>query len=243
MELVIRSAVRAFEDLAAPGIPKLFLLCVALTAGAAVIAIGGGVWAYQHLLIPSMPSPDDYGSGFLYDALNVGAWFLFLALLIAPMFLLFWSLMIFIAGFFDEHIAERIEQHRYPTLAIGTNRPFWPEFWQDVRFTIKILLYNIGLIIVPIFWPFWWLLFPLLNGYVLGMYFFRMAGGRHIGREAAGTLAKQHRGKILLAGLGIVFAFTIPLVNLVVPFWGVALMVHLYHLIGKPAPQEVLPAE
>ena len=242
MELVLRSAIRAVEDLTAPGIPKLFFICLGLTALAAVAAITGGLWAYDAYILPSVPNEETLGASWLASIVGAAAWFFFTALLIVPIFMLFWSLMIVIAGFFDEHIAEKIEQHRYPNMAIGQSHAFWPEFWQDVRFTLKVLFFNLLLVLIPLFWPFWPILFPLVNGYMLGKYFFRMAGKRHIGRKAADALAKKHWLEILLGGVAIVFASGVPFLNLVVPFWGVSMMVHLYHMIDKPAAQEVLPA-
>jgi uncharacterized protein involved in cysteine biosynthesis len=37
---------------------------------------------------------------------------------------------------------------------------------------------------------------------------------------------------VTLAGLCIVIASGIPILQLIVPFWGVAMMVHLYHLVA-----------
>ena len=68
-----------------------------------------------------------------------------------------------------------------------------------------MLLLNIvvlfPMLIIPLFWPLLPIIFPAMNAYMLGRYFFQMAGGRHIGRKAADALGKQHRGKLLAAGL------------------------------------------
>lgn len=238
MELVIRSAINAIDDLRAPGMVKLFFLCVGITTLVAFSLLVLGINLIDAYLAPKVT----YENPMLPDSLQHS---LIVALgaivLITPLFLLFWSLMVFIASFFDEYIAEKIEKFRYPQLAVGQSHPFWSEFRQDVWFSIKILLINLVLLI-PIFWPIWPIVFPLLNGYMLGRYFFCMAGGRHIGRKAAGELVKKHRGKILIAGLLMVFASGVPVLNLLVPFWGVAMMVHLYHLIDKPNILLPLPA-
>jgi uncharacterized protein involved in cysteine biosynthesis len=177
--------------------------------------------------------------------MNFFAWGVVISLFIIPLFIIFWSMMVFIASFFDEYIAEKIEKYRYPKLAIGQSHPFWVEVRYDIRFAIKMLLLNLlvfaPLLLIPLFWPLLPIAFPVMNGYMLGRYFFTMAGSRHIGRQAAHELVVKHRGKILVAGLLIVFASTIPFLNLLVPFWGVAMMVHLYHLIDNPQSVEVLP--
>jgi uncharacterized protein involved in cysteine biosynthesis len=243
MEKVLKSAINGISDLTAPGMLKLFLLCVGLTTLAAATALGIGIWLVDDYVVPLLPTEDEVSSGIIYWLMHVGLWMFAIAALIMPVFLLFWSFMIFIASFFDEYIAEKIEDHRYPELAKGNSPPFWREFWQDVRFTIWVAFVNLLLVLIPIFWPFWPILFPAVNGYLLGKYFFRMAGGRHVGRKAAGEIASEHRFEIFIAGLAIVFASTIPFLNLLVPFWGVAMMVHLYHMIAKPTPVEVLPPQ
>lgn len=241
MNLVIRSAINAVSDLKAPGMLKLFFICMGITALGACLVFAVGFFLVNSHIAPMLPTEEEIPSGFLYSLFKFGFWMIASSVLILPVFLLFWSLMIFIASFFDEHIAGLIEKHRYPALAMGTPQPFWQEIKQDLWFMLKVTLINLVMIVVPIFWLFWWFLFPCVNGYLLGVYFFRMAGGRHIGRKAAGEVARKHRWEIFLGGLAIVLASGVPILNLAVPFWGVAMMVHLYHAVDKPAPAEILP--
>ncbi len=240
MELVFRSAIEAIGDLRAPGIMKLFFACIGLTALAAIIALTAGLSLVDTYIEPRLLEAGSVPDGFFAVIFKFLFWGMMISVFLTPIVVLFWSMMVFIASFFDEYIAEKIERFRYPQLAMGQSHPFWREFRHDLLFSLQILIANMVLLI-PIFWPVWPIVFPLLNGYMLGRYFFRMAGGRHIGKKKADELAKQHKGKVLLAGLLIVIASGIPLLNLLVPFWGVAMMVHLYHLVDKPTPQEVLP--
>lgn len=243
MELVIRSALNAVGDLRAPGMMKLFFTCLGITALLSVVMLSFGIGIVNAFLIPHLPTEQEVASGFLAGLIQFLAWGVAISAFILPLFLVFWSLMIFIASFFDEYIAVKIEEYRYPQLALGQSHPFWAELRHDIAFSVKMLLLNlvvfVPVILIPLFWLLLPVLFPLMNGYMLGRYFFTMAGGRHIGRKAADALGKKHRSKLLIAGLFIVFASGVPLLNLLVPFWGVAMMVHLYHLIDKPAVQEV----
>ncbi len=243
MELVLQSALKAIDDLKAPGMMKLFLMCLALTAIAASIIIMVGVGVVQSWFGDFIPSGDSLGFEWLGWVADFLFWALSVAAFVIPAFLIFWSIMIFIASFFDEHIATKIEEYRYPKMALGTSQPFWTEMKQDILFVIKTVSLNLILVIIPVFWPFWPILFPLLNAYLLGMYFFMMAGGRHVGKKQAKQVAKQHRWKVIGAGLLIVLASGIPILNLVVPFWGVAMMVHLYHLVDNPPVVEQLTAQ
>lgn len=241
MELVFTSALRAIDDLRAPGMIKLFLLCVGITTLIALTVVVGGVSAVQGWFGTLTPQGEDYGPGWISGLLDVFFWAISLAAFLVPAFLIFWSLMIFVASFFDEHIARKIEEFRYPEMAVGQDQPFWPELRQDILFVLKTILLNLILIIIPLFWPFWPILFPLLNAYLLGTYFFMMAGGRHVGKKQAKQLARQNRFPVIIAGLLIVVASGIPILNLAVPFWGVAMMVHLYHLTDNPPVVETLP--
>lgn len=243
MELVLQSAFKALDDLKAPGMIKLFFICLGLTAAAASLVIMVGMGVVHSLIGPLIQDGEIMGMSWLGWLADFMFWAISVAAFIVPAFLVFWSLMIFIASFFDEHIAAKIEDYRYPKMALGTSQPFWTEFKQDILFVLKTVFLNILLVIIPIFWPLWFILFPLLNGYLLGTYFFMMAGGRHIGKKKAKALAKANRIPIIAAGLLMVFASAIPILNLVVPFWGVAMMVHLYHLIDNPQVVEQLPAD
>jgi len=145
-----------------------------------------------------------------------------------------------VAAFFQETIANRIEEKDYPEfMPPACERPFLRELWEDVKFVALVLLLNILLL-----WSYFTPLAPFtyygLNGYLIGREFFETAAARHIGKKNAKALRKQHRFPAFLCGVSIVFLTNVPVVQLIAPFVGVALMVHLYHLMPKKA-QEILP--
>ena len=47
--------------------------------------------------------------------------------------------------------------------------------------------------------------------------------------KEAKKLRKTNGGIITLGGIVFIFIATIPIVNLIAPFWGIALMTHLFH--------------
>jgi uncharacterized protein involved in cysteine biosynthesis len=74
-----------------------------------------------------------------------------------------------------------------------------------------------------------------LNGYLLGTQFFRMAAGRRVSFGEAKALESKARGSIMLTGIGVSVAATIPILNIAAPILGIALMLHLFHkLQGTP---------
>jgi len=222
MQTLTNAFMKALRDLMAPGLFRLFMFSVLLTLGVLIVF----VFSTSHFLIWLM---GDTGS----------AWFSFLtgigATIIA--FFMFPLVLPIIVSFFDEATAACIERFEYPALPVGTSQPFWPELWQDIRFSLWATFLNIVCL------PFYLvpglnlILFYLLNGYLLGRYFFMMAGGRHVGKREARLIGQRHRFIIWIAGIVIAFMATLPIVNLIAPFWGIAVMVHLYHML---APRQVL---
>lgn len=145
-----------------------------------------------------------------------------------------------IAAFFQESIANRIEEKDYPEfMPPACERPFFHELWEDSKFVALVLALNILLV--------WTYFIPVvnlftyygLNGYLIGREFFETAATRHLGKTKAKALRRRYRFPAFLCGICIVFLTNIPLVQLIAPFVGVALMVHLYHLMPKA--EEVLP--
>lgn len=221
--MLFLATLKAFRNLLLPGIMKIFLWCLL----AYVAAFGAVVWGMTWLVdrFTSLPEMQ----GFMADALAavggmVLAWFLFP--LLYPV----------LVSFFDEQVAEIIDEEDYADRPKAV-APFWPTLGNDVMFTLKALALNI--VCLPL------LLIPLLglvvyyglNGYLLGMQFFRMAAGRRVTREQADVLQKKYFTSILLTGVTISFLATVPFINLAAPILGVAIMTHLFYLAQERSGQ------
>jgi CysZ protein len=223
MQAIITSAFKAVGSLFAPGMLRIFILSI-LTTIAALIGFFIVASSFFLSLASHMHNGWIAALGTLGSGLFV--WFLF------P------GIMPIIVNFFDNRIATLIERKDYPNAA-PKEPEFWPEFWHDARFT----LLTIGLNLLAL--PFYLmpginvLVFFLLNGYLLGREFFTMVARRYMPIPQAASLRKQHGGTVLIAGIALVLLAIIPFFNLFAPFWGIALMTHLYHSLYKP--MEVLP--
>ncbi len=68
----------------------------------------------------------------------------------------------------------------------------------------------------------------LANGWLLGREFFELAALRHLSRQESDALRRRHAGKIYGAGLLIAVLALIPGIDLIAPFFGAALMAHLF---------------
>lgn len=225
--MLARTFHKSLRNLLLPPILKLFCLCLVVY----VLAWGLLAWVAT-ALINSYMGADIAQSLFTHLLGSVGgmvvAWFLF------P--LLYPILM----SFFDDHMAVAIEREDYPQLP-AAEPPFWPTLWHDAKFSLKAIALN--LLCLPIYFlPLIGItVYYLLNGYLLGSQFFRMAAGRRSSREESLALQRRARGSILMAGVVISICSTIPLLNLAAPVLGVATMLHLYHALAGNDRQHVLP--
>lgn len=215
--LIFGASARSLKSLTAPGLSGIFLWSVALTILllALFIMVVGALSVYFSGYLDAGPAAWAAIGGSVGGVIL--AWFLF------P------GIMPLIVNFFDDRIAGTIERHDYPHLPAAREVPFWPEILHDLRFSLTAIALNIlclPLYLIPLINV---VLFYLLNGYLLGREFFVMAARRHMPRQAAEQLRRQHARAVLAGGMLLAFLATMPVVNFVAPFWGVALMTHLFH--------------
>jgi CysZ protein len=223
MEPLIIALLRALRSLLAPGMFSIFIRSVLITVAAliAFVFLTGTIFS----VIASFMSDDNAWKYFLPWIGGVGsgilAWFLF------P------GIMPIIVNFFDIRIATIIEKHDYPTASPAAATDFWAELKHDAKFSgiaigLNILIFPLyflmpGLHLIP---------FYLLNGYLLGREFFMMVAKRYVSVGAAAAIREQHSRNIFIAGVILAIMATLPFLNLIAPFWGIAAMVHLYHQLS-----------
>jgi len=221
MHHAVNAAVKTVDSITHPPILRIALACFGISLLVMIVfvvsmtSLAAAITLQQEWL--------DWAVAILSGAgAVIAAWFLFPVTI--PI----------IAGLFEDSILKRVEAKDYPNVPEPQPQPFFPNLWEDVRFAGKVLglnllclpLYLIPLVNLVIYY--------LLNGYLFGSEFFGIAAGRHIGKKQARLLRKQHGQKIFFGGVIIAFAATLPIVNLFVPFLGMAMMAHLYHKL-KPA--------
>lgn len=147
---------------------------------------------------------------------GIGGWFMLPAL------------TVLIGGIFQERVIDRVERHYYPSSSLPEAPKFWPDFWYDVKFTLKALFLN--LLVLPFyFMGIGFVLAILLNSYLLGHEFFESVVGHHFGKPQAREVSKQNRKIVYAGGLVITLMTLTPILNLFVPIMAVVWMVHAYH--------------
>ncbi|GJD36802.1 sulfate transporter family protein [Methylobacterium aerolatum] len=147
------------------------------------------------------------------------------------------AISILVAGFFLDYAAEIVERTDFPADPPGQAMPYGLAMVYAVRFAGLTLLVN--LVALAIFF------IPLVgvaaffgaNAYLLSREYFEMAAARFRPLPEAAEMRRSHAARTLLAGCLLAGLMVVPVVNLVTPLFGIALMVHLHKRLSGRRPQ------
>ncbi|PZQ49467.1 MAG: hypothetical protein DI556_11415 [Rhodovulum sulfidophilum] len=139
-----------------------------------------------------------------------------------------------VVGFFLDAIAAAVEARHYPALPPVTPLPLGQQVGDALKFAGIVLGVNVvALALYLMFPPFAPFVFVLLNGYLLGREYFQLVAARRLGFERARVLGKRHFWRIWTAGILMAIPLTVPLLNLLVPIFGVAVFTHQFHRLDE----------
>jgi len=217
----IARACRLFFD---PGFTGLALRSVLFTLLLFLIGLAG-----VEILLAELPV---LGNETVNRALEMLAPVLFvflLGLLGAPV-------AAFFGTFFLDRVADRVETKEYPDFPPQPGNA-WPKVRASLRLAGLILAADLLLLPLDIGLPgLGEILSTIVNGWLLGWEYFEMAATRHLTIAKADALRKSQRWQVWSGGILIAFLSEVPLLDLVAPLFGTALMVHLFHRISREAP-------
>lgn len=227
---VFKAFGHAINQLGDPRIRRVLLLSLGATLLVYTVLIGGISWAlFSTELLTGLPFWESIVDWLGVVLVPLATLFLFPAVI---------SLMI---GFFLEDVADAVEAKHYPDLPPNRAQPLAEVIWITVRFAALALLLNI--LVLPLF------LFPIIgqvaylivNGYLIGREYFELVALRRLDPKQAKGLRTAHLGTLWMTGALIAFLLTVPLVNVLAPVIGVAVMVHIAHeLAGRHFRGEVV---
>lgn len=237
--MVIASARRALGELFDPALRQVLWKSVGLTVVgliAAWFAIRYAVeWAalpYLEAFIAGFALPDWTGTIGLVAAVAAGlALAVGLAFLVGPVSAV-------IAGIFLDDVAEHIERQDYPDAPTGRPLPLGRSIVLGIKFFGVVVAGNLAALLLLLIPGVNLIAFLAVNAYLLGREYFQFAAMRFHDEKTAAELRSRHSGTVVLAGLLIAGFMAIPIVNLMTPLFGAALMVHLHKAIaGRQARQ------
>ena len=146
-----------------------------------------------------------------------------------------------VAGYFLDDVAEVVERQDYPADRPGAALPFGKAILYGLRFAglsllvnlVALLLFFIPVINIGAFF--------VANAYLLGREYFELAAGRFWPAEDVTRLRMEHRGTVLAAGAVLAGLVLVPVLNLITPIFGAAMMVHLHKRLTRDSAKRVPP--
>lgn len=134
-----------------------------------------------------------------------------------------------VGSLYLERIAAKVDARFYPNDPRAPGTPVLTGIGESVRLIGLALLINLALAPLDVGIPgVAEFVTVLANGWLLGREFFELAALRHLSRQQSDALRRRHAGKIYVAGLLIAILTAIPALDLIAPFFGSALMAHLF---------------
>ncbi|MEJ0027765.1 MAG: EI24 domain-containing protein [Rhizomicrobium sp.] len=175
---------------------------------------------------------------------SVPAWLKTLLEVAAPLALLLAVLALgapvaaLVGSLFLDRIAAKVDARFYPNDPKAPGAPFLGGTGERVKLIVLAVLINGAALALDAEIPFVPEAVALLaNGWLLGREFFELAALRHLSSQQSDALRRRHAGKVYAGGLVIAVLTLIPGIDLIAPFFGAALMAHLFkrvtHLEGK----------
>jgi CysZ protein len=158
---------------------------------------------------------------------------------VAVAWLLFPAMTMLILGFFLDGIVASVERRRYPGLEPVRRVGALAGLAGGLRLLGLALLLNLlalPLYLVP---PINFFVYYLLNGYLVGREYFELVALRRMDRRAARAMWRRHRFRLVLAGAGVVFLLSLPLINLAAPVMAAAFMLHVVEGLRRDETVEI----
>lgn len=233
--MLIQAVFAAAREVLSPMLRPFVWKSLALTLGLLVL-IGVGLTRLVAYLLQNHSLSADY------PILDTLALFLTGAGIFVGLFYLLPAVTAIVAGYFLDDVAEVVERADYPADAPGQALPFGRAILYGLRFAGLSLLVNLGALLLFFIPGINIGVFFVANAYLLGREYFELAAGRFRPAEEVALLRREHRGTVLAAGAVLAGLILVPIVNLLTPIFGAALMVHLHKRIAQRADSARLSA-
>ena len=142
-------------------------------------------------------------------------------------FWLFLPVAAVIATFYIDRIARAVERRYYPALPPARGAPMGAQMAEGISLGLRILLLNFVGLILALIPGIGLVLGWMIAAYAIGRGLFMVVAMRRMPRPAAMALYRGSREAVLAQGGIIALAAYIPLLNLLIPVIGTAVMVHV----------------
>ncbi len=150
--------------------------------------------------------------------------------------LLFPAATVLISSLLLDQIADAVEDKHYPTLPDTRPQPISEALISGLKFALTALALNILILPLLLAGPLYVIAFYAMNGYLLSREYFELVAARRYDAPTVEAIRKSRQKKLWIAGVGLTFLMTVPLVNLVAPIIATAFMVHYSVRLGTYVP-------
>lgn len=132
-------------------------------------------------------------------------------------------------GLFLETVARTVEARHYRHLGPAPGLALWTGIVCSLRFLLLVVGANVLLLALAwIFVPAYPIAYFVVNGFLLGREYFELVALRRLDPGSARDLRRRHQGELTATGAALAFLLTLPVVNLVIPIFATAVMVHRF---------------
>ncbi len=133
-----------------------------------------------------------------------------------------------IGTFYFERIALAVERRFYPYLPPPRGAPVAEQIWDAIALGLRVLALNVLALVLALLVPGIGLFLGwMIAGFAIGRGLFVAVAMRRMPRAVAESLYRARRGVVLLQGAVLALAAYVPILNLLIPVIGTAVMVHI----------------
>lgn len=229
--MLIQSALAALRQTLSPPLRAILWKSLGLTLGLLVL-----VWFGLTRLIQWFQASHHISEQ--YPLLDTLAYFLAGFGLFVALAYVMPAVSILVAGFFLDDAAEIVERTDFPGEPPGRALPFGIAMLYAARFAGLTLIVNVGALIIFFVPVVGIAAFFAANAYLLSREYFEMAAARFRPLPEAAAMRRDYATTTLAAGCLLAGMMVVPVLNLVTPLFGIALMVHVHKRLARrlPAP-------
>jgi len=223
---------RSWQQLLHPRFRSVFITAISAAAITLALLLYVLNLYWPETLISGWDWLDKYG----VELSSAGFWFVGTV----ASYLLFPGVVTMVMGVLTDKIAAAVEEEYYPN-RLGTREvPYADLVISAGKLTLIMLIINLVFLIPYVILFFmggfgFILLFVAVNGFLLGREYFEMVAIRHMSRREMHNFRQDNGGAIFVAGALTAGMFMVPILNILAPIIGAAVMTHIFHqLIAKP---------
>ena len=223
--MLFQAVFAAAREVFSPALRGILWKSVGLTLALLALVWLGLTRLFDYFLNHSLSADYPILEGFAFFLAGAG-------LLIALVYLLP-AVTAIVAGYFLDDVADVVERQDYPADRPGAALPFGKAILYGLRFAGLSLLVNLVALLLFFIPGINIGAFFVANAYLLGREYFELAAGRFWPAEDVARLRMEHRGTVLAAGAVLAGLVLVPVLNLVTPIFGAAMMVHLHKRLTR----------